>query len=135
MIARRTPLRYYTVPLRRKPIPRTRATPRRVPAEYIDGEYIAYLRGRPCRVSWLPPHPGRDPHHARHTATGASLGAMMKDDRRAISMCRGCHTCIEQLSGPFKGWNKAMVHEWLDQQIADQRSDFENATKQREIHD
>jgi hypothetical protein len=50
---------------------------------------------------------------------------MMKDDRRAISMCRGCHTCIDGLSGPFDGWNKAMVHEWLDRQIAEQRSDYE----------
>src|SRR5512140_3020662 len=122
---KRTPLRRRSRLRSRKPLRRSRIKPRSTkryrPPEYIDEPYLAYLRLRPCRVTWIGLHDGGDPHHARHTASGASVGANMKDDRRAISLCRTCHGCIDELSGPFKGWTRARVHAWVDDQIALQR--------------
>lgn len=141
MLARRARLRSRT-PLRRKTrlkarrsriagqfdkkarLPARRATARRRPPEYIDKPYLAYLRLRPCRVTWIGPHHGGDPHHARHDERGNSIGSGMKNDRRAISLCRICHGCIDELSGPFKGWTRAKVRAWVDAQIADQRAQF-----------
>lgn len=106
----------------RKSIRRKRKEPRRRPPEYIDEPYLAHLRLRPCRRCGC--SAPNDPHHARHDEHGRSLGAHMKDDRRAISLCRICHGCIDELSGPFKGWTRARVHEWMNTQIADQRAQY-----------
>jgi hypothetical protein len=109
----------------RKPLPRRRETPRRRPAEYIDRGFLEFLRHRPCRVTWWHEHASIiDPHHARHDENGASVGANLKNDKRACSLCRICHGCIDPLSGPFRGWTRARVREWMDAQIAEQRAEF-----------
>lgn len=132
---KRTPLRRLSL-LRSRKTMRTRSrikprsTPRRVPEGYRDPDYLAWLRLRPCRVTWAPLHPGWhgrqdcDPHHARHDENGASVGGGLKDDRRAISLCRICHGCIDELSGPFKDWTRERVHKWVDSQIVAQRSQY-----------
>jgi hypothetical protein len=58
--------------------------------DYEDKPYLAWLRLQPCRVPGC--HGKAIPHHLRHDANGAALGAHVKDDRRAISLCDRHHT-------------------------------------------
>jgi hypothetical protein len=124
VISRRTKLKRTAFARRSRPM-RQRSRKRKDRGDIDDPAYLAYLRAQPCRAPGLPPHAGGDPHHARHEASGASVGGKLKaHDHRAISLCREHHTDIDALSGPFKGWVRAQVHAWVDQQIAAQRADY-----------
>jgi hypothetical protein len=109
-------------------------SPRRRPNLNEDPDYLAWLRLQPCRAPGLPTHWGSghrcDPHHARHDEHGNSLGANIKDDRRACSLDRQHHRDVEQRTGPFKGWTRARAQAWENQQIAAQRGQYE-AERQR----
>jgi hypothetical protein len=109
----------------RQPMRRWRGAPRRRPPEFDDEEFLEFLRHQRCRVTWWHEHARRiDPHHARHDEHGRSLGANMKNDKRALSLCRWCHRCIDRQQGPFKEWGRDRVRAWVDEQIAQQRADF-----------
>lgn len=103
---------------------------RRKPAGYDDPEYIAWLEWQPCRVTG---NPGPNvAHHLRHTETGAAMGKNLKDDRRAITLSVDVH--IPQLhgnAGYFKGWTKAQLRAWENEQLAIQRSEYEAHRKDR----
>lgn len=45
------------------------------------------------------------------------MGANVKDDRRAIPLCRGDHGNIHALTGPFLGWSVAEVQAWENRQL------------------
>ena len=120
---KRSHLRRLT-PLRRlRPI-RQRARKPRDRGEYSDPAYLAWLRDQPCRV------PGcrrrAEAHHLRHDERGAALGAHVKDDRRAISLCHWHH--LERLH-----WAPHLLRlelavddlrEWQDLQLAEQRGEY-----------
>jgi len=121
---RRTPLRPGNPTIKpRKALPKRRATPRRRPEGYSDPEFIAWIEQQPCRATGKPgPNIA---HHLRHTATGAPMGARIKDDRRAITLDAMVH--IEELhknAGRFKGWSQARLQAWEDAQLAIQRSRY-----------
>jgi hypothetical protein len=127
---KRTLLRRYSrlesrTPMRRSKPMRQRSRKPRDRGALDDPAYLTYLRAQPCRAPGLPPHQGGDPHHARHQADGRGVGAGLKSrDHRAISLCREHHADIHALAGPFKGWDKARVHAWVEVQIAEQRADY-----------
>ena len=76
-----------------------------------DPEYLAWLREHRC-VAPGPHHLGGDAHHARHQQSGASMGAHMKDDHRAIALCRGHHQDVELGQGPFVEWPRERIKAW-----------------------
>lgn len=141
---KRTALRRRTKLKARAPMRRTRIRQSRLtPLELVEPEELVYLGSAPLDrgelndkpyLAWLRVQPGRSPdgvtrppsvaHHARHTSTGASVGAHVKDDRRAISMSVANHAHIHGLTGPFKGWTKSSVRLWVDAQIAEQRAEY-----------
>jgi hypothetical protein len=126
MLTRRKPIeRRSPLPRRRKHIRRRRVDPRRVPPDYVDPNYLAWLRTRPCRCCHV--HPPSDPHHLRHNQHGAALGAHIKDDRRAISLCRRCHDMLHRAPWSLRLY---VVHRdlraWQDEQLAQQRADYES---------
>jgi hypothetical protein len=103
---------------------RQRSPHRRDRGEKDDPDYLAWLRLQMCRAP-IAPHPGGDAHHARHDEHGASLGGHLKaPDRRAISLCRCCHNDLHALAGPFKGWTRKGVRDFVDAQIAQQRAEY-----------
>jgi hypothetical protein len=110
----------------RSPMRRKRATPRDR-GVYEDKPYLAWLRTRPCRVPGC--HGKAIPHHLRHAATGAAMGARIKDDRRAISLCDRHHTGdvgIHTVPGLLR-LELAVddLKEWQDAQLAEQRGEWE----------
>ena len=132
---KRTPLRRTGFKRRaRKPMARgkriraRRPTPRTRPEGYEDPGYLSYLREQPCRAPatathWGPGHLS-DPHHLRHLPSGASMGAHVKDDRRAISLCRRHHGDIEFGTGPWKGWTRDEIKAFENEQVAEQRATY-----------
>jgi hypothetical protein len=64
------------------------------------------------------------PHHLRHDANGASIGAGLKDDRRAISLSWDIHVERHAGNGWFSGMKKAEVQAWENEQLAVQRSAY-----------
>jgi hypothetical protein len=121
-VKRRTPLKRTAFARRSTPLRARRATPRDR-GELDDPAYLAYLRTQPCRVPGC--HRQTVPHHLRHGANGASLGARIKDDRRAISLCQlhhngdlGIHTAPWKLR-KLLGCDDLQV--WQDQKLAAQR--------------
>ena len=93
--------------------------------EHEDSAYLAFLREQACRAPGVPRHPGQDAHHLRHTATGASMGAHVKDDRRALSTCRGHHQDIELGQGPWLHWTRAAIKAWENEQASAQRAEYD----------
>lgn len=111
---------------RKKRMARHRAekTPSKRPVEYIDEAYLEWLRTqRGVFPGGTTPAPSV-PHHARHDANGASLGRNVKDDTRAIPMSTLNHDYLHSLSGPFKGWTRQRLHDWLDDEIAVHRQRY-----------
>lgn len=82
-----------------------------------DRNYLTWLRMRRCCAPG-PPHAGGEPHHPRHDEHGAVGMGLRAHDHRAISLCRACHLAIELHTGPFAGWTKERVREWVDDQAA-----------------
>ena len=131
---KRTPLRRLTPlrsghPVRRlRPI-RQRARKPRVSGEYSDLAYLAWLRDQPCRVPGC--HGKAIPHHLRHTATGAAMGARIKDDRRAISLCDRHHTGdvgIHTVPWRLCELVKCELRAWQDRELAEQRVEYLRAS-------
>jgi hypothetical protein len=130
MLSTRSPLRRKTRLRSLKPMRRSRDRPRRSPQQK-DEAYLAWIRTLPCCCPQGPAHAGGDPHHPRHELVGGSIGAGLKaDDWRAVPLSREHHTCIDELSGPFKGWTKPQVHAWLDETAKVLRARY-----QREMED
>ena len=91
--------------------------------EYADLDYLAWLRLQPCRVPGCPCT--SEAHHLRHDEHGAALGARIKDDRRAISLCHGHHMLLH--SAPWRlrellGCDD--LRAWQDAQLAGQRAAY-----------
>ena len=121
-LKRKTPLRAHT-PMRRTRPMRQRAPKPRDRGERYDPKYLAWLRARPCRV-----HGCRGEscaHHLRHDEHGAALGAHVKDDRRAISLCHDDHMFLHN-----EPWALREILEvddlraWQDAQLAQQRAEY-----------
>lgn len=123
MLKRKTRLRAHT-PLRRKQAMRSKpAVPRSRPPEYVDPEFIAWLKRQPCRVTGKAGP--NEAHHLRHSAAGAALGKNMKDDTRAITLSFDVH--VPQLHGNagfFKDWGKYRIRAWENAQLAIQRAQY-----------
>lgn len=131
MIARRSPLQRRTpLPRATRPIARRKHTRKRKEATRrspypTDPQYLAWIRERPCRAPGQPPyHHGGDAHHLRHDENGASIGAGLKDDRRAYSICRGHHQDVELGTGPWKGLSRDQIKAWENEQVAQQRAEY-----------
>jgi hypothetical protein len=130
MLARRSPLKRSPLPPRRtplrrsrKPIRQRRATPRDR-GEYENRLYLAWLRTRACRVPGCPQH--AEAHHLRHDEHGASLGARIKDDRRAISLCHEHHIgWLHSMPWKLLELVQCELREWQDAQLAEQRAEWE----------
>jgi hypothetical protein len=103
---------------------RQRSTPRDR-GVYEDKPYVVWLRTQPGRSPDGPTPAPSIAHHARHDEHGASLGAHVKDDRRAISMSVANHGHLHRLTGPFDGWTREQLQAWTDAQIAEQRGEWE----------
>jgi hypothetical protein len=122
MLKRKTKLQART-PLRRKqPLLAHPELPRTRPSEYVDLEYLAWLRTQACRATGLSRRIVA--HHARHDANGASLGRNIKDDRRAISLTWEAHQDRHAGRGFFRGMRRHEIHEWEDLWIERQRAEF-----------
>ena len=122
MLKRKTRLQART-PLRRKqPLRAKPAAPRSRPPEYVDLEYLAWLRTQACRVTGLRTRVVA--HHARHDENGASLGRNIKDDRRAISLTWEAHQDRHAGLGFFRGMRRHEIHKWEDLWIERQRAEF-----------
>ena len=122
-------------PIKRKTRIRQRRAKTRDRGDYADPAYIAFLRMLPCRVPGC--HGQAEAHHLRLDANGAGLGARIKDDHRAISLCRFHHSMLHTSPWVFKlevpsgyteegdvviGWN---IKAWQDAQLAAQREAWE----------
>lgn len=109
-------------PLRRSSPPRRRLKPRRVAVER-DEEFKTFVRSLPCLFTGDGRHHGpSDPDHAaQRTAMGRKEG-----DTSCIPLCRRCHRDREALAGVFKGWAKARMRAWCDEQIEFVRRLFED---------
>ena len=123
---RKTPLRR-TRPLRRsKPI-RQRSRKPRDRGEYSDPLYLTWLRTRPCRV-----HGCRGEscaRHLRHDKNGAALGAHIKDDRRAISLCHRHHVVwLHSMPWRLRELVQCELREWQDSQLAEQRAEYQRTS-------
>jgi len=53
------------------------------------------------------------------------MGANVKDDRRAYSLCRSHHRDVEERLGPWRGWTREEIHRWENEQVAQQRAEYE----------
>jgi hypothetical protein len=119
---RRTPLARAPFKRRAKPM-RQRARKVRDRGERSDPLYLAWLRTRPCRV-----HGCRGescPHHLRHTATGAAMGAKVKDDRRAISLCHDDHMFLHNEPWALRAiLGVDDLRGWENEQLAVQRAEY-----------
>jgi hypothetical protein len=119
---KRTPLRRLTRLASRTPIRRHRTTPRDR-GGLADPAYLAYLRDQHCRVPGCPHRSVA--HHLRHDEHGAAIGGRIKDDCRAISLCRLHHTGDLGIhTAPWKlrellGCDDLQV--WQDAMLAEQR--------------
>ena len=119
---KRTPLRRYARLESHHRI-RQRARKHRDRGEREDTKFLVWLRLRPCRV------PGcrrpSEAHHLRHDENGAALGAHVKDDRRAISLCHDDHMFLHN-----EPWAlRAMLgiddlRAWENEQLAVQREEY-----------
>ena len=126
-IESRTPLRRKTKLRARKPMGtssriKPRVTKRRRPPGYEDPEYLAWLRTQACRVTGCPSF--SDAHHARHDSAGCALGAHIKDDTRAMSLCRYHHGLLHSAPWSLKAIVGCELRVWQDQQLAHQRSQY-----------
>ena len=115
--------------LRKKPLRRNRVNgdtrkysrTHRRPARRQEGIDLAYrrrVRALPCAARDLgtPCRGPIDPHHPRHLASGMGTKA---PDRCAIPLCRWHHVYeLHAVSGAFKGWRRARLVAWQDQQVA-----------------
>ena len=90
-----------------------------------DPARLAWLRTRPCRAPGTTPHPSGDPHHLRHTESGASIGAGLKDDSRTYSLCRAHHGDVERGLGPWEGWTRDEIKRWENEQVEHQGAEYE----------
>jgi len=115
-------------PLRRSKPMRQRSSKRRPTSpedrgERSDPKYLAWLRARPCRV-----HGCRGEscaHHLRHDEHGASLGAHVKDDRRAISLCHDDHMFLHNEPWALRAMlDIDDLRAWENDQLAVQRSEY-----------
>jgi hypothetical protein len=52
------------------------------------------------------------------------MGANVKDDRRAISLCRTDHGHVEFGTGPFAGMTRGEIKAWENEQAAGQRAEY-----------
>jgi hypothetical protein len=52
---------------------------------------------------------------------------MRGHDHRAIPLCRKCHMDLHALKGPFRGWQKQQVRDWVDARIVDSRAKYERS--------
>ena len=123
-LKRSTPLA--RAPFKRRRPMRQRARNPRDRGELADPAYLAYLRSRPCRVPGCP-HP-TIAHHLRHEANGAPMGAHIKDDRRAISLCSLHHVGDAGIhTAPWVLRLELVVddlREWADGQLAEQMEEY-----------
>lgn len=77
-----------------------------------DRNYLSWIRLRVCAVGG----DCRGPVCAHHkTGAGMSLKA---HDRETIPLCHGHHMALHGLHGKFKGWDKARLRKWQEDQVA-----------------
>ncbi len=108
--------------LRRKtPLNPKRSKPRRT-EQVRDREYLDAVKrhGECCAVDLA--NAGRcwgpiDPHHTQRGGAG-----LKGSDHAVIPLCRKHHGNIEDLSGPFKGWNRARRDSWTAEKVLDTRA-------------
>ena len=121
-LRRITPLRASKPVVRSTPLRKRRAHPRGR-GELEDPDYLAWIRAQPCRVTGCQNH--SEAHHLRHTETGAAMGAHVKDDRRAISLCHYHHiTWLHQMPWVLRAEVKCELRAWQDSQLALQRAEY-----------
>lgn len=114
-------MKRYT-PLRRTAMKRRPRRHRIAPAALA---YMGWVKTEtPCRAPHAPGECLGGPieyHHAGRTGKGTGRKC---DDMEGFGLALKCHTALGHLSGPFKGWTKAMIHEWADGWIAVTRAQY-----------
>jgi hypothetical protein len=104
-------------PLKRTQMKRSR---KKRPAHLVDRAYSAWLHLQPCCV------PGcnirrMEQHHKREGAGGAAIG----HDHDSISLCYLHHvTGIHALAGPFKGWVRQQVRDFVSYHVGRLRAEY-----------
>lgn len=81
-----------------------------------DAGYMDRVRGLACCARDLPGARCAGPMEADHAGV-RGLGQKCSDDQ-TIPLDRQCHRDRTDLTGPFRGWDRARMRAWLDAQIA-----------------
>lgn len=85
-----------------------------------DAGHMDDVRGLACCARDLPGARCSGPIEADHAGL-RPLGRKADDDT-CIPLDRQCHRDRTDLTGPFRGWSRAQMRTWLDDQIANTRS-------------
>jgi hypothetical protein len=107
-LRRRTPLKTGR-PMARSPIKRGRPV-----LEHGDSRYRAWVQRQPCCAPGCTQPAPSQAHH--HNLMGAGV-ARKAHDRYAMPLCVEHHVFgLHALAGPFKGWTRAQLKLWQDEQ-------------------
>jgi hypothetical protein len=85
-----------------------------------DRAYSKWVKAQPCcKCRRAPPS---TQHHVRRPSTGL---AQRSHDHESIPLCGQCHLIdLANLSGQFRGWEKAQLREWQREEIARHRASY-----------
>lgn len=85
-----------------------------------DIAYMTWVRQQSCHADWMSGCSGNvEADHAGHRGVGRKA-----TDDTCIPLCQRHHRQRTDFSGPFKGWNKAMMRGWLDGAITRYQRDY-----------
>lgn len=89
----------------------------------IDPQYLGWLRRQPCCAPNARCTRRSEAHH--HNLLGSGMGKKAPD-RMAMPLCHLHHVFgLHALAGPFKGWDRARLKAWQDEQCALWRARYE----------
>lgn len=92
----------------RKPLPRTRAKPRRS-SRVLDPAHLERVRRLPCQLVEIGGCAGDvEAHHS----TAHRHGSQKASDTDTLPLCRGHHRAFHYATGWFAGWTKDKRREW-----------------------
>ena len=117
--------------LRRAPLRRRRATPRRS-ERVLDADYLARVRELPCCARTLGDMFGCRGRIEVDHAGRKPAGRKCSDDE-TVPMCSLHHSERHTFIGLFGGWSRAQMRAWLDEQIAATRAHLTAAPAARSL--
>lgn len=102
--------------MKRSPMKRRRATPRRSD-RVRDPGYLVAVRLMEC-CAWALPDAGRCAGVIEADHAGLRPAGRKCSDNETIPLCSRHHVDRHQFLGAFRGWDRARMRAWLDEQIA-----------------